>query len=209
MSFVLWQTDAGLSLGSTRQVLRAHEVPLLHDATRAAQALAERCREQTAQLEAERQAARQQGQAEGFEAGLQQAQTQLADTLAAWAAQARQDNEQQRATLAALALQVARKIIGELPAPERLTALALQAAQELLPARTLRLHVHPDQLAGVRTRLAALAETGIELAQVRVLADLGLPADACRLETNLGSADASVDAQLQRLAVALGVGSTA
>ena len=208
MSFVLWQADAAVGVASARQVLRADEVAPLQEANALVQALAQTCQGQTRRLQNELEAAHRRGLAQGLEDGRRQAQQELAQALAGLEAKAAQERDQQRAAVAALALQVARKIIGELPQAERLSALAAHAAQELLPARTLRLHVAPAMVEAVRERVAALAQPATGLVQARVLADPGLGPDACRLETDLGSADASLQAQLDRLASALGVGPT-
>jgi type III secretion protein L len=209
MSFVLWQVDAGMGVASARQVLRADEVAPLQEANALVQALAQACHGQSRRLQTELEAAHRRGLTQGLEEGRRQAQQELAQALASLEAKAAQERDQQRAAVAALALQVARKILGELPQAERLSALAAHAAQELLPARTLRLHVAPAMLEPVRERLAALAQPATGLVQARVLADPGLGPDACRLETDLGSADASLQAQLERLASALGVGPAA
>ncbi len=208
MSFVLWQADAGVGVASARQVLRADEVAPLQEANALVQALAQTCQGQTRRLQNELEAAHRGGLAQGLEDGRRLAQQELAQALAGLEVKAAQERDQQRAAVAALALQVARKIIGELPQAERLSALAAHAAQELLPARTLRLHVAPAMVEAVRERVAALAQPATGLVHARVLADPGLGPDACRLETDLGSADASLQAQLDRLASALGVGPT-
>jgi hypothetical protein len=151
MSFVLWQVDAGVGVASARQVLRADEVAPLQEANALVQALAQACHGQTRRLQNELEAAHRRGLAQGLEDGRRQAQQELAQALAGLEAKAAQERDQQRAAVAALALQVARKILGELPQAERLSALAAHAAQELLPARTLRLHVAPAMLeAGAR-----------------------------------------------------------
>ena len=77
----------------------------------------------------------------------------------------------------------------------------MQAARELLPARTWRLHVHPVQLAGLRAALQAV-DPGDQagLASAEILADAELDETDCRLTTEFGSADAGLATQVQRLA---------
>jgi flagellar biosynthesis/type III secretory pathway protein FliH len=97
---------------------------------------------------------------------------------------------------------VARKLLGGLAADERLAALAAAAARDALPAAQLTLSVHPDAFEAVRDRLAAMDTGDLKL---DVQPDVACAPDACRLDSEFGSVDASLDAQLARLAQAWGV----
>jgi flagellar biosynthesis/type III secretory pathway protein FliH len=88
-----------------------------------------------------------------------------------------------------------------------LVALASVAAREMLPAPVLTLRVHPDRVDAVRDRLAALAADGAAEPSPAfdLRADDTCAPDDCRIDTELGTADASLDVQLERLARAWGV----
>nr|HMN84066.1 hypothetical protein [Burkholderiaceae bacterium] len=145
---------------------------------------------------------------------------------------AARQRDQLEGQLAALALQVARKLIGSLADDERLVALALTAARELMPDTTLTLVVNPGQAEAVARRLAAVraavrADAGTDTrtgagahsgADTRTAAgdddglpdfelreDPSVPLDTCRLDTGLGSVDATLDIQLRRIAQAWGL----
>lgn len=202
-SFMLWHRDpqARLGIASDRRVLRAAEVPALQDAQ---QLLAE-LRELFAQEQLRADQACAQARAEGLRQGLAQAQVQSrAEVANALAAQARaHEAERQRLqqSVGALALEVFKKLLGELPADEQLARLATQAARELLPARTWRLQVHPGQVSGLRAALMALdPDDKAGLSGAEIVGNAELAEDDCRLTTEFGSADASLATQVDRLA---------
>jgi len=109
----------------------------------------------------------------------------------------------------ALALQVARKLIGRLADDERLLALADTAARNMLPGSSLTLVVHPSHADALQARLTAMArhagENGAPASVFELRADAACALDSCRIETEFGSVDASLNAQLDRLAQAWGV----
>lgn len=205
MSFLLWQRGA-LGIASTRVVLRAAEVPLLQEAGALVERLQALWHAEAGRVEAAAEAGRTHGWAEGGEQARQAAEAELAAQLAQVTTQVEAVRDEARQEVAALALQVVRKLLGSLPEPERQAALALQAARELLPARTWRLAVHPQVAPALRARLASLGpDARGGLAQAEVCEDAGLALGDCRLDTEFGSARAGLDAQLARLASAWGV----
>lgn len=202
MNFILWQRGQ-IGVVSGRRVFRADEVPRLQDAAALVARLealwaSEAARVQAAADEA-RQAARRDAEAEAR----RQADEALGARLATLAREAEAMREAIQGEVAALALAVARKLLGELPAADRLAALARQAACELLPARTWRLAVHADDADALRAGLARLAaDDRSGLARAEVVVDPGLPRGDCRLDTEFGSAQAGIGPQLARLAAA-------
>ncbi|RZL98176.1 MAG: hypothetical protein EOP73_23330 [Variovorax sp.] len=181
--FMLWHRDpqARLGIASDRRVLRAAEVPPLQDAQQLLDALRELLDQEQARIDA----ACAQAAAEGLQQGLMQAESQarveVADALARLARAQEDERQRLQQGVAGLALEVFQKLLGEVPAEERLARLAAQAARELLPARTWRL-----QVAG--------------LAGAEIVADAELAEADCRLTTEFGTADASLATQVERLA---------
>ena len=202
-SFMLWQRDpqSRLGISSDRRVLRAAEVPAL---MRAQDLLDElhgllACEQQ--RLEAACDAARAQGLAQGLADAQAQSRAEVADEIARLARAHEALRQRLQNDVATLALDVFQKLLGQLPADERLARLAVQAARELLPARTWRLHVHPSQLAGLRAALQAVDPADqAGLARAEILTDAELAEGDCRLTTEFGTADAGLAAQVQRLA---------
>ena len=207
MSFLLWQRESGVAIASARLVLRAGEVPALRDAQQLRDELDSLRRDQQSHVQAACSAARAEGLAAGLQEGRALARDEIAATLAALSTTAAQREAQRRGDVAALALEVARKLLGELDNGQRMAALAREAAREMLPAPRLTVRVHPQRSDAVRAelqRLAARAD-GDSLATFEVVADDGCALDDCRIDSELGSADASLDQQLARLAQAWGV----
>jgi flagellar biosynthesis/type III secretory pathway protein FliH len=212
MSYLMWHRRGDARIAASRLVLRAAEVPLLQDA----HALRERWvdlvqhegdRQARAAQEAEaaRAAAAAEGRVQGREEGRREARERLAATLVSLAQASAQERERLQASVGALALQVARKLLGRLPDDTLLAALADTAARETLTAPPLALVVHPERADAVRTQLAALARDDDAALRFEVRADAACAPDTCRLETEHGTVDASLDAQLARLAQAWGI----
>lgn len=206
MSFLLWQRGGAAGIASSRRVLRAAEVPLFADANQLRDVF-EKLHDGQADAVAEAaEQARLQGYARGLEEGRRSARDELADKLAALAQNAERERAQARSEMAVLALQVVRKLMGEFADAECLIALAATAAQDLVPAQTLTLLVHPELCETVRARLAAAnAGDGRPLPNFEVRADADCARADCRIETEHGSVDVSLESQLQRLAAAWGL----
>jgi len=204
MSFVLWQRGGDTGIASARLVMRAAEVPLLADAATLRDRLQALHDREAQRIDGACEEARARGHALGLEQGMHAARDEIAATLTQLTADAQQDRERLRTQVGALALHVARKLIGELAADERLLALAETAARDALPGASLTLLVHPEQADAVRARLARRASADAAPA-LELRTDPTCALDACRIDTELGSVDASLDAQLERLAAAWGV----
>src|SRR5262245_36736074 len=152
MSFVLWFRDRNVGFGSGRVVMRAAEVPMC----KSAEALRDRL-EQLNEGEADRIAAaaeeaRVKGYVAGREEGVLQARDEMADAILELTQSAARERERVRGEVAALALEVVRKMIGGLPADAVLVGLAETAASDMLPTQTMTLVVHPQQCDAVRAR---------------------------------------------------------
>lgn len=202
-SFMLWQRDAQARTGiaSDRRVLRAAEVPALLRAQELLDELHGLAADEQRRVDAACTEARAEGLAQGLADAQAQSRAEVADEIARLA-RAHEDLRQRlQNDVATLALDVFQKLLGQLPADERLARLAVQAARELLPARTWRLHVHPSQLAGLRAALQTV-DPGDQagLASAEILSDAELADGDCRLTTEFGTADAGLATQVQRLA---------
>lgn len=198
MSFLLWQRSGAPRIASPRLVLRAAEVPPLMQAHALREELARLQRDEQQRIACAADQATAQGHAQGVEAGRLAAREELAAGLLAMTQASEREREGLRRELAALALQVARKLLGRLADDALLAALADTAAREALPARQLVLVVHPDLGGTVHARLAALPDAP----RYELRCDPSCARDTCRLETEHGSVDASLEAQLSRLAEA-------
>lgn len=203
MSFMLWQREGDTRIGANRLVLRAAEVPLLQHALALREMLEER-RDAQVQLIADAVAdgfAR--GEAEGLASGRRAAADEAAEQLLALSTHAAAERERLRHDVGALALQVVRKLLGAFADDCVLASLAATASADLLPGARPALVVHPRHGEALRARLAAAEAAGAPSIELRT--DAACAPDDCRLETEHGSVDVALEAQLARLAAAWGV----
>lgn len=206
--FMLWHRDpaARLGIASDRRVLRAAEVPALQEADQLLAELRELFEQEQARVDAACAQAREEGRRQGLALAEGQAREQLAVALTRLTRAHEEQGLRQQRDVARLALEVFQKLLGGMPADESLARLALQAARELLPARTWRLHVHPGQIDALRSALITLdPDNKAGLAGAEIVADAELAEGDCRLTTEFGTADASLATQVQRLARAWGL----
>jgi flagellar biosynthesis/type III secretory pathway protein FliH len=100
-----------------------------------------------------------------------------------------------------LARVLAERLLGEAlrVEAETIAKLARQALAEAQGARTVRIEAHPDDLAALERHVALL-----NIAQVAsIVGDATLERGCLRLHTDLGTIDAKLRPQLERLAAAL------
>ncbi len=171
-------------------------------------------REQPAADAAALQAARQAGYQDGYRDGLvalegfkqafaAQLTAQLGALVASFDAEFARLESQIADGVAASATALARQVVRSEVAtrPELVAAVASQAVEAvLLSARHIRVHVHPDDLPLVQQGAAdALAARN-----ARVLADAGVSRGGCRIESDLGRIDATIETRWAQAAAALG-----
>ena len=107
--------------------------------------------------------------------------------------------------IGALALEVVRRVIGQLDAADLVTRTAAQAVAEFRREKWLKVTVHPAAADQVVTALAALPRNGGPT--VTVEADPALDERGCIVASDFAVVDAGIDAQLDAFAAAFGAGS--
>jgi type III secretion protein L len=176
------------------RILRAEEADAWTDGF----AFLEAAEERAQQLDTERREALEAARLEGYEhgraEGLQEASTLLAETRA----KVDEYLAGLEPALADLSLDIARRLLGELPADEALYRLTRAALTEFRQGQPLTLSLSPSQLEPVRRRLA---EAGI--LSVELVADRTLAPENARLSSAVASVEVGVEAQLQALRDAL------
>jgi len=210
MSFLLWQRDHDIGIASRRRVLTAAEVGALLDAQALCQRVADLAANRAAKIDEAADAAQAAARAEGLELGRREAREEVSATLASLAATAAAERDRLRAEVGRLALEVVRKILGEIAPEAVLAALARSALCEMLPAPAVTLVVHPDRVDAMRESLGGervgdcLSDDCVS-ARVEVRADPDCAPDGCRFETGLGVVDAALATRLARIAQAWGI----
>ena len=142
-------------------------------------------------------AARQQGYAAGLEEWNQR-------LLGAW--KARDEYiERNEASLLQLAIQVARKIIGEelRLAPEQVVSVAREALRSAPHGGNLVLHVHADDESAVRRQLSRLHKSLGESRTIEVSSNAAVARGGCLIESDFGIVDAQLETQLDVMSRAL------
>ena len=162
----------------------------IEDARRAAAAIVEEARAKAASVA--QTAAREAAEAE---------QAKLAAQFLALRAREERSAEQQLDRTVELARVLAERLLGESLRVDHETVakLARQALGEARGARTVRIEAHPDDVAALEKHVALL-----NVAQVAsIVSDATLQRGSLRLHTDLGTIDADLRPQLERLAAAL------
>jgi len=127
------------------------------------------------------------------------------DLAAAWlelrGEQARADEQALERTIE-LARAMAERLLGEELAtdPQRIVAIARQALASARTARRVSITAHPQDAVELTAQLAAI---GLEGASVQIHADDSRSRGSLYLETDLGTLDARLSLQLDRLARSL------
>ncbi|CEP68898.1 Flagellar assembly protein FliH/Type III secretion system HrpE [Moorella glycerini] len=197
-----------------REVTAAREeaAALLEQARREAAAIKEAAVEERQEVLEEARAA---GEARGYQEGLARAEGE-AERIRREAEAAREEARQvlaeaQKAyqeTISAaegeiieLALAIASKIIGqeiELR-PDLVLEIARQAIRQVAEGQNYIIYASPEAAETIRQRRAELLAEAAPGARLQVIADPGFKAGGCRVETENGFVDASVDSQLEEL----------
>jgi len=158
--------------------------------------------------------ARQAGYQDGYRDGLvalesfkqafaAQMTAQLGALVSAFDAEFAQLEAQIAEAVAASATALARQVVrSELATrPELVAAVAAQAVEAvLLSAKHIRVHVHPDDL----TLVQQGAADALAARSARLLADAKVSRGGCRIDSDIGRIDASIEARWSQAAATLG-----
>ena len=198
MSFIVLHADRAHTLVADDALVPARDVATMQDAA-ALLVEARRLRERFADdVERARIGAVEQGLAQGREQARAEAETAMTEALARIEAAAAERAGAQRHGVARLAIEVVRRIAGELPSGELVAALAERTAATLSHERGVTVRVAPSLGEAVRLRLASRPELTVE-------PDPALADTDCVLETPLGRTRAGLDTQLAAIERAWGL----
>jgi flagellar biosynthesis/type III secretory pathway protein FliH len=145
-----------------------------------------------ATTDAAREAARAEGFAAGRAEGLAAAETERQAELFRIALRDGELQRERQKDIARLALEVVRRIAGELDKGAMVAGLAERAAAQLAPDSMAVVRVAPAAVETVRTRLDGRAGLSVE-------ADPSLEEQDCVIETALGRTHAGLDTQLAQI----------
>ena len=144
-------------------------------------------------------AAVEQGRRHGEAEGRKHTARLMADTVAATQSQLRVSERR----LIAIVMEAVRRIIGEFDDTELTSKLVRKLVAEAESQGRIRLRVSPGQLTAVRDCVRGMPNRPGEVEWVEVVADPSVDDRACRMETELGFVETSIDAQMEVLEAAL------
>lgn len=192
MSLLVLHADRFATVVADDPVVPAAGRPALADAL-ALFAEARTVREAAADTaEAARLAAIEEGRAEGLALGRQDAAEEHRAELFRLALRDGEERRARQAETAALALEIVRRVAGELGDGAVVAALAERAARDLSPDTVALVRVAPANLATVAARLRDRPGLGVE-------ADDTVGPRDCVVETPLGRTHAGLETQLAQI----------
>jgi type III secretion protein L len=204
VSYVALFVTEDVNIATARRVLPAGELRALADGRDLLAALRASREADGVRLAVAADKARDAGFAEGLAAGRLAARDELARAQLELAAHAQRERvalrQQAEASVAMLALEVVRKLAGDLDAADLVASIARQAVRQLVDDEPVTLVVHPAAVERVRERTAG----GTHGPAISVQEDAALAPLDCRLVTRSGSAVAGLEIQLRRLESAWG-----
>jgi flagellar biosynthesis/type III secretory pathway protein FliH len=167
-----------------------------------ARAIVERAKAEAAKTLAEAQAQAAELRLRAEAEGRADAAASLAARSLALIARENESAERGVDRLVEVARVLAERLLGEALglAPERVVALARQALAEARGARRVTIVAHPEDAARLER---ALGELGLHADETRIVADARRERHNLRLETDIGTLDAELAPQLERLALKL------
>lgn len=199
MRFATQLKDRGLQVAPECRVLKAVDAKAISDARALlddSQAEAERTREAAKQAYEDE---KQRGYDDGLAAGADQIAQRLVE-LTAHGAEVIKDYETHVPDIVISAL---RQILGTYDDTELAVKTVKQALRMFHKQTDLTIRVPPDRLEAVRSRVGEFRIGGATTPYIEVVGDRDLPSGGCVVESEFGSVDASVDAQLAVLEQAM------
>lgn len=106
--------------------------------------------------------------------------------------------------LADLVMAAVRRVLGEFEDAELVAGMVRQLLKETADEGRIRVRAAPAEVGAIRDRVQEMQAAGPGADAVEVIADATVSEGACRMETELGFVETSVDAQLEALRAAVG-----
>ena len=200
MSYLIRQLgESGMAALPTGPVIPREAIWLSRDAA----AIVDAARTEAAQLARAAQAAYDDCRRRGHDAGLEAARAEWGAQMATRVAETERYLDSFDERLIDLVIQAVHRLVGELPEPQRVAALLRSLLDTARDQARVRLYVHPQRLAAVQACVAGLRGDYPHIQALEVVADGALEHRQCRLESEIGSVETSLDAQLEALRHAL------
>jgi type III secretion protein L len=159
-----------------------------------------------AEARTEAQAIRDKAQAEydalkarGYADGLAEAKAEVAEQIMTIVTRSVDFMAHAEHDIARTVLICLRKVLGEFPEEELVLRQARAALHVVRSEPRITLRVRPEVEENLRNRLGEILRGQGEVSFLEIVADEGMESGGCRLETEVGIVDASLELQLQAL----------
>jgi len=195
MSFISFFGDDRGFLASDQRVFGAEEVSLLHSVIEQSSELSHRLATQSTELQLALEAARDEGRANGLAEGREAAAGELSQKLLELHTRNTQLSEQLKGECAELAVEIVRKIAGQIAPTDWLLAQAVQASEELVDRPEIALRVHVEQQEAIKARCESLSISRF----ASVIGDADVTEQTCILETHAGRVEVDLETQLAQV----------
>lgn len=200
MIFFALIRNTHVNLVTNKLVLQPEDVPTFLTAIELSNELKRLIDESAEHIKLEEQRGFEVGYEEGKTEGQLAAQKEFSEKLISLSKAAAYHHENLRASVVKLAIQVVRKIAGEIGAPQIVAGIADSAAKELVSDVSLCVRVHPSSVDKVSTQLEKTMSTHTgQPIYLDVREDDSLDQFDCIIDTPFGSTIASLGDQLKRL----------
>lgn len=193
MSYVLIHRDPATTLLADDPVIPKRDVGRLKDGLGLLERLRSLGEAAETRIKERGEAAHETGWSRGYQEGAAEARREYAELFTTLERAATRDHEESRRQSVVLALEVVRRIAGEVGENEFLSAIAEKAVHDLVPDGAVLVRVHPDRLDAVRSKLAGQG------ARLEIEADDALGPTDCVLVSSFGRIEAGLETQLAAL----------
>jgi type III secretion protein L len=192
MRLVAQLKDGGLQLLPELRVVKAADVKAIADA----RALLDAATNEAERIRAAAKEAYEQEKQRGYDDGYAAGKDQLAEDLARLSAESARLASDFETRIPEIVMSALRQILGTYDQTDLVIQTVSQALRMFHHQTELTLRVPPDRVEEVRARVGELRAGSGTGADIAVVGDPHLSPGGCVLESELGSVDASIEAQL-------------
>jgi type III secretion protein L len=176
-------------------LLRAREVSAWHDA----RGLVAHAQSQAEDIVGRAQEAFEAERRRGYQEGYEQARLEEAERMIDAVGRTVDYLGSVETEMVELVLTAVRKIFSDFNDQERVLIVARGALAALRQQKQMTLRVEPGQCEPLKARMSELLADFPNVGFIEIVPDPRLQADACILESEIGSVEASIDGQIQAL----------
>ena len=187
------------SLTPNSCIIRADEYPAILDADGIIADAKRRAAEIVADAERQYEERKQQGYEDGLNEGRMEMSGKMIDTIAS-SVDFLSSLENKVVHLVTKCL---KKILSEIPQPDRLAAVAQHALGVARNESKVTMRVCPNDVDAIKARMDDILKSYPAINFIDVVGDSRLAEDGCVLETDIGVVDASLDVQLKAIEMSL------